>query len=499
MTEKKADIIIHKVNDVYVWVECENSIAFELDEYFTFFAPNYRFMPKYKNKVWDGKIHLFSVRTRQIFLGLVPYIQKFSQRFGYSCSIDKDVLNKKKIEPRIVKQFLKELHIHSSGKKLPPYDFQMFALWCAMTHKRTIILSPTSSGKSLIIYALCRWFQIILPKNKKILILAPRTGLVKQMESDMKDYSSEVSWNTKNEVHTIMGGRKKTSDAQIYISTWQSIYRMKESYFEQFGAIIVDEVHEAEASSICKIMENLVDCPNRIGLTGTLRDSRTSKLTLEGLFGPAKRMTTTNELMERKIVAKLKIQGLCLVYTDEEKKALRKAKYKQEIDWLVDNTRRTDFIAKLAVVQKKNGLILFNFIKHGKSICNRIKQLDPSRKVYFVDGSVSADKREEIRHLVERGKNVIVVASYGTFSTGISIKNIHWIQFASPTKSKIRTLQSIGRGLRINKEKNSVILYDIADDLSWKRHENYSLKHFSSRIDFYNREKFEFKMKRIRI
>ena len=128
-----------------------------------------------------------------------------------------------------------------------------------------------------------------------------------------------------------------------------------------------------------------------------------------------------------------------------------------------------------------------------------IRLKDPERKVFFVYGGVNADEREEIRAITEKSDSAIIVASYGTFSTGINIRNLHNIVFSSPSKSRIRNLQSIGRGLRLGDNKTNATLYDIADDVSYGEKENYTLQHFRERINIYNEESFDYEIHNVEL
>jgi superfamily II DNA or RNA helicase len=213
---------------------------------------------------------------------------------------------------------------------------------------------------------------------------------------------------------------------------------------------------------------------------------------LEGLFGKVNAVTTTATLIEQKHLADFKIKGIVLSYPEADRKAMVKAVYKDEIDWIVRNPYRNAFIKNLALSLKGNTLILFQFVeKHGKVIYS---QLAGRQNVYFVSGDVDADVREDIRRIVETQEDAIIVASYGTFSTGVNIKNLHNVIFSSPSKSRTRTLQSIGRGLRKSDTKTAATLYDIADDLSWKSRDNHTLLHFRERVKMYTQEKFEYKI-----
>jgi len=493
------EVTIHKKNDVYAFIECDRSIAEELNDFFSFFVDGYRFMPAYKNKSWSGKIHLFKTHNQTIYIGLVSYVAEFARSRDYTCSIDDDVLPiDERVTTELTNKYIDILDLHSKGKKISPYVYQRETVEHALREKRCIIQSPTGSGKSADIYMICRFLQQM--SSRKILILVPTTGLVYQMYTDFEDYSSEDDWDVEKNCHQIMGGREKRSEKQIYVSTWQSLFRMPANYFKQFGALISDEVHLSKAASIQAINDKLVDCPYKIGLTGTLDGAKTNELTLIGMFGKVYHAITTRKLMDNKQVANLKIQALMLDYTKEEKKNMLKVKYQDEMKWLYVHNRRNDFISHLASIQKKNCLLLFNHRSHGQTLFEKIKMLvGDSRKVYFVDGNVAAEDRDDIRKNLEVEKDSILVASLGTTSTGWSVKNVHSVFFCSPTKSKIRTLQSIGRGLRVSAEKTDVTLFDLCDDLSWRSHQNYAMKHFVERANYYNDERFDYSMTRIAI
>jgi superfamily II DNA or RNA helicase len=247
-------------------------------------------------------------------------------------------------------------------------------------------------------------------------------------------------------------------------------------------------------------MTNLTDCAYRFGLTGTLDGTQTHKLVLEGLFGREKRVTTTKELIEKGNLSEFKIKALILKYDEESCSFLKKSKYKDEIDFLVANPKRNKFIRNLTLSLNGNTLVLYQLVeKHGKLLYDMIWAKCGDRKVFFVHGGVSAEDRELVRSITEKENDAIIVASYGTFSTGINIRNLHNIVFASPSKSKIRTLQSIGRGLRLGDNKESATLFDIADDLTYKSRKNFTLDHFIERMKIYNEEKFAYKIYEINL
>jgi superfamily II DNA or RNA helicase len=483
------DLVITKKNEVYAHIECQKHVAMELSQYFTFFVPGHQFVPSFRNKIWDGKIRLFNLTTSQIYLGLIPYVKEFCAEREYTFEVDE---MEDEFSVYQADKFFKGLNLHSQGQPITVNDHQKDAFIEAMQSRRKLLLSPTSSGKSLIIYLIVR--QLMDYQDLKGLIIVPTTSLVEQLYSDFADYSSHNGFDVEENIHKIYQGKDKHSGKNLIISTWQSLYQMPPEYFHQFQYIIGDEAHNFKAQSLTSIMTACTNTKYRIGLTGTLDGTKTHKLVLEGLFGPVRQVITTKELMDKKIISELNIKCLVLKHSNDVCEESVDWTYKEEIDYLVGNRNRNRFIRNLAISMKTNTLVLFNLINHGQVLYDMIKEKSGDRKVFFVHGKVDTDDRETIRHIMEKENDAIVVASYGTFSTGINIRNLHNIIFASPSKSRIRNLQSIGRGLRNSKNKDSATLYDIADDLRHKKHMNFTLRHFVERSKIYTQEKFPFKL-----
>lgn len=474
-------IVIDKYNEVYIKIHCDDTgVLYELSDYFTFAVPNAKFTPKFRNKMWDGKIRLFNLMTRLLYGGLAPYIEKFANERGYlvEYTYSTGAVNFSLEEAR---QFCDKLELTHQ-----PRDYQLEAFVHAIRHRRSLLLSPTASGKSFIIFVTMMY---VLSRTKgKCLIVVPTISLVSQMATDFASYNSQAA----DICHKITAGESKDTNKRVVVSTWQSIYKQPKKWFDQFDIVIGDEAHSFKAQSLTNIMCKLEQCAYRLGFTGTLDGTQTHKLVLEGLFGKVNAVTTTATLIEQKHLADFKIKGIVLSYPEADRKAMVKVVYKDEIDWLVRNPYRNAFIKNLALSLKGNTLILFQFVeKHGKVIYS---QLAGRQNVYFVSGDTDADVREDIRRIVETQNDAIIVASYGTFSTGVNIKNLHNVVFSSPSKSRTRTLQSIGRGLRKSDTKTTATLYDIADDLSWKSRDNYTLMHFRERVKMYTQEKFEYKI-----
>ena len=477
---------IGKKNEVYLQIETEPHIARELSEHFTFEVPGAKFMPAYRNKIWDGKIRLYSITTGKIYVGLLPYIREFCKRNQIRYEL---IYNNKNedISEEFIKQFIHDLNLPHETR-----DYQISGILSCARKCRSLLVSPTASGKSLIIYALTRYYH---KQNHKTLILVPTTSLVEQMYSDFINYG----WSDEY-IQKIYQGHDKQITKDVTISTWQSIYKMPRKYFEQFGCVIGDEAHLFKSKSLTSILTKMINCKYRFGLTGTLDDTQTHKLVLEGLFGTVNKVVSTKELIDKKTLSQLKIDSLVLSYNEAECKFNRDLKYADELDFIVTHNRRLLFTKNLVSNINGNTLLLFQFVeKHGLPLFNLIQQELHDRRVFFVYGGVDASEREKIREITEKQKNAVIVASYGTFSTGINIRNLHNIIFSSPSKSKIRVLQSIGRGLRLGDNKKQCKLYDIADDLTYKNKQNFTLRHFMERINIYNEEEFDYKIHRIKL
>jgi len=471
-------VTVVKYDEVHNRIVCDPGIAMEIADYFTFPVPGAQFTPTYRAKVWDGKIRIFNPMVSLLYCGLTYSLEQFCASRNYAVEYD-GIESDAEFSLHEAKEFLDRL-----SPKYEPRDYQIEAFVHGVRKRRALLLSPTGSGKSLIIYMLACYYR------KKTLIVVPTTSLVHQMASDFVDYGMPESM-----IHKIMSGQEKNADKFVTVSTWQSIFKMPKKWFDQFDVVVGDEAHLFKAKSLTTIMNNLKGCRYRFGFTGTLDGTQTHKLILEGVFGPVKRVTTTSDLIEQKHLADFSIKALVLKYPDEIRKTMVKADYQTEMDFLVTNEHRNKFIKNLVLSLSGNTILLFQYVdKHGKVLYDILSKEVTDRKVFFIAGSVDGEIREDIRRQIETETDCIAVASYGTSSTGINIKNLHNVVFASPSKSRVRNLQSIGRGLRRSDSKTGAMLYDVADDLSWKSKTNHTLNHFLERVKIYNEEKFPYKL-----
>jgi len=482
--DTSVNLVISKSNEVFLKINTEPHIEYELRDHFKFEVPNAKFMPQYRGRNWNGEIHLFDMRSKQIYVGLLDKIVSFCENYGYSYKFEDNKFYGTPYEENEfisfegVKDYIKSISVHE------PRQYQVEGVFDALKHNRRLLISPTASGKSLMIYSLARYYA---EHGKNILVVVPTTSLVEQMYKDFEEYG----WDVETHCHKIYSGREKNDNRPIVITTWQSIYKLERSWFERFEVVIGDEAHLFKSKSLIQIMTKLHHAKYRFGFTGTLDGTQTHKWVLEGLFGPSYKVTRTDELMRQGHLSQLDIQCLVLKHAPQTFET-----YNDEIEYLISHEQRNRFIKNLALDLKGNTLILFARVEaHGQVLYDQInKNKRDDRKVFFVHGGIDAEERELVREITERENNAIIVASYGTFSTGINIKKLHNVIFASPSKSRIRNLQSIGRVLRKGKDKVKATLYDISDDCSTKSRRNYTLNHFIERIKTYNEENFNYEI-----
>ena len=481
-------LTIRKKNEVYINIHSnEEYVHRELADYFTFEVPEAKFLkrnPRYK--YWDGTIRLYSPATGDLYHGLLDHLQVWAAEKQYIVEYEKNdwygdiSVDNNLVSLPAVKNYMKKI------SKIEPRDYQYNAVYEAIKNDRKLLLSPTGSGKSLMIYSIVRYYTAT---TKKILIIVPTTSLVEQMVNDFISYG----WNADDFVHKIYSGKDKNTEKPIIISTWQSIYKFPKRYFDDIDCVIGDEAHLFKSKSLTGIMTKLHNAKYRFGFTGTLDGSKTHKWVLEGLFGKCEQVTKTDDLIKGGYLSKFRIKVLLCKHAPQHFET-----YQDEIEYLVEHKGRNNLIKNLVKDIDGNTLVLFNYVeKHGTPLYELINSnVDSSRKVFFVHGGTDVEDREEVRKLTESESNAIIVASYGTFSTGINIKRLHNIIFASPSKSRIRNLQSIGRVLRKGEGKDIATLYDIADDIGGQ---NYTLKHLNERVNIYNTENFKYEVIRVNL
>jgi superfamily II DNA or RNA helicase len=489
-------IEIENINSVHMKVKADSGTLMEISEHFSFRPEGYQFNPKFKARVWDGIIRLFQPMRPKLYVGLFPHLKKFCDDRGYTIVAPDHIGTKEQFDDDYPIELAKEINC-----KFTPRDYQIEYINNALRNRRSLSLSPTSSGKSLIIYLIQQHYYQAF--GHRTLIIVPTISLVHQMAGDFVDYGCDASI-----IYKIQGGVDKNTKAPIVISTWQSLIKQPKDWFDQFRVVLGDEAHTFQAKSLTTIMEKLTDCEYRHGFTGTLKsaESKTHRLVLEGCFGKVKRYVNTKKLMDEGTVADFKVKAIVLSHNNQARKDFKKAmgtikegvkKWPAEREFIVNHPGRNNFIKNLVhSLEGQNNLILFDLVeKHGKVLEPLLQK--EGRVLHFIYGGTSGDERERIRNLVENDseKRHNILASYGVFSTGVNLKRLDNVIFASGSKSEIKVLQSIGRTLRKADDSTQAVLYDIADDLSvGESFENYTLKHFKKRIEIYGAEQFSFKI-----
>ncbi len=499
------DIILTKKNETSINIDCDLGILYELKEKFTFFVEGYKFMPKFKAKIWDGKVSLLDLRFGTLPVGLTNDLIEYAEKLGYVVELKNStqygVPNEQNdVKVSDIENFVKSLKIckYNQGviTEITPHEHQIASIYNCIKNQRQISITPTGGGKSLIIYCLYRWY--LEKKNiGTFMLVVPNLSLLRQMKSDFIEYSTLNGFDIEHNTQIIAEGESKEIKKSLCVCTWQSIYKQPSKWFnDNVDVILADETHQYKADAIKGIFEKATDVKYRFGVTGSLDKSLTNKLILKGMIGDISKVKSTRDLIEEGHLSELKITCPILKYNDDTKKLMETANYQAEMDFLCQHQKRNKFIRNLALSRSGNTLVLFNYVeKHGKPLYELIKTKSTNHEVHLVCGEVEADIREEIRKYVQATDNNIIVASVGVFSTGINLPRIHTIIFASPTKSVIRVMQSLGRGLRKSSDKDYLQVFDIADKIyNTKTETNYTMKHFLERLRIYTEEEHDYKI-----
>ena len=494
-----SDLKIKKLNHATLQIESSMDVALELSEAFKFMVDGYKFMPAYKNGTFDGYIRLFNLGSRTIASGLFDKVVEFADKRDYTHEVVDDSTKTgfsppgyqtPDIDHDSIHEYMENLDLHARGVPIEIRDYQIKGVLVCLRDRQAIIKSSVGSGKSMILYCVCRYLTEVL--NVRVLVIVPTIGLTTQLRGDFRDYSSSSDWSADDNMHLISGGADHTVRKPIVVSTFQSLAKSEGKWLNDFGAIITDEGHSITAKSFQNIYGKATHVPFRLACTGTLHDTKCNMLTMQGLTGPVVSIAETKDLIAAKQLVPLKVKSISLNYPEDICKAFTKTTYEEELKYLVYNPKRNQFICKLAVKTTGTTLVFFRFVEHGKMLCEQITEMvGGARKVYFIDGGVSAADRESIRHLAN-DEDCIVVASYGTMKAGVNLPAIENIIIGHPIKGGITFLQSIGRGLRLKKGKTFCNLFDIGDNLVHKKNVNHTYRHFGSRIEALTREGYDF-------
>lgn len=497
INEEKDIIEVYKKNEsTLVLVPNSHSLNESLYQYFKYKKPGF-----VKNRFtrWDGMVRLMNKNNGELPVGLLPMLASLAQKRDYELILDEEIENNSvnDVTSEAVDEFIESLHL---PKEIDPYDYQRKAVYYGIMLNRYVAHAATSAGKSLIIYMLTRYAQLL--GDKKILIMVPSIDLVEQMYNDFGSYSKFDNWDVDDNCHRISASYVKTTDLPVIISTWQSLQNMKASYFEQFDAVFADECHLCKADVQTKILKHCINASIRIGFSGSIQmNDQTGyhPASIQASFGPIINIVSSKELRDSGRATDTHIDIIKFEYPEDERKDVSNfCDYFEEMNYLVEHPRRTKTIATLASSLKGNTLILSASLDHIQHLCDEISK---SKKCFMINGQVSKEDRAEIRKIIERGDDLVLVASYGTTSTGVSIKKLHNLIFAYPTKSYVRAIQSLGRMMRLHKSKNIANIYDIVDDLTRRNVDyiNYAYKHGLARISHYKDQEHDYNIHEINI
>lgn len=488
------NIKIFKKNESFLTVSASDIATYNLIyEYFSFKPNGYQFSPAYKSLTWDGYIRLFDSYKNTLPIGLLDILLSFCKDKNINVDVDIEVykaLSNDNFNKDAVTQYFNDLIVSNGNERIFPRDYQLEPVILSTKNKKQTIKSPTGSGKSLIAYLIMR-YQLDVENVNKILIIVPTVSLVNQLYSDFKEYSQLNDFDVEANIHRIYAGQDKNSKCKVIISTWQSIYKLNQSYFKQYDSLIIDECHSVDGKSLSGILNNTINAEWRIGLTATPKDGLANPLQLIGSIGPISEGVTTHKLIENNILSDISIQPIHIKYSKEFRDSIPNTDYNSIKTVLRNYEPRNKLILGLCESQHnssvRNTLIITETIEQSKYIEELlINNLTENRNVYRINGSMPANDRERIRKKIESENGSIIIATLGIFKLGINIKNLHTLILAHSFKNIVSVKQVIGRILRKSTDGESSKVYDLID---------YSFSvfkdHGETRKKIYNREKFK--------
>lgn len=467
-----------------------------------------KYDPRVKKGYWDGYFNYFEKNC--VPIGLWNKLNDL-KKFGYEVEIDglTELMNLK-LTKEIVNEQLSDV-ISALPADFVVRDYQIEAVYNILKWKFCTAELATSSGKTLMIYLILSWLKKY-SKFKKLLIVVPNTNLVIQTAEEFKLYGLNKQGM---DVKMIYGGQKEDiEDYDVVVGTYQSLCKKDPIWFNDFTAICIDEAHGTAATSVKKIMNMCSNTEYRFGVTGTLmEDDSAESWTIQSFLGPSVMKISPDFLMKEGYATQVKIKQIHMSYLPteiREKLAQLKNNRDQisggkildlEEQLVVDNYKRFEFIVNMSLKTTKNTILLYSNVKdqYGKRIYDAIREQSSTKEVFYIDGGTPTDIRDVIKKKMEEGSNKMLIASFGTFSTGISIKNIHNIFLAESYKSEVIVKQTIGRGMRLHGDKDTFTVIDFVDDFTLPGFTNYLFNHARERLKIYNREKFPVEIHKIKL
>jgi len=476
---------------------------------------NFYFHPLVKKKLWDGNICFIEKKggAWKIPIGLWREVLQIGEDYAIEIEIgglDKIVNNDLTLEEYT--QWVNEFFAGGIGgdPEKMPRDYQIETAWKLIKYRYSISEVATSSGKTLISFMI---FAYLKQKGliRKFLMIVPSTNLVFQGSEDFEDYGLH---KLGSKIQQIGGGSKLREGCDVIIGTFQSLVKQDQEFFEEADLVFVDEAHHTNSMSIKKIVAQCMHSRWRFGLTGTLTKRGTADyLTIQQFLGPLIVEISPSFLFDNNYATPVSIKIVVMDWLEKEfKDKLADLKlnnnnlegnevYNLERKLVVESKKRLNYVVDFMSKTSKNSLVLFQSVKdeYGKQIWNLLREKNNEKEVFYVDGDTSEGLREEYKSRMASGNNKILIATYGTFSTGISINNLHNIFLVESYKSEVLIKQSLGRGMRQMEGKEKVNIIDFVDDFSSTKYQNYLMKHSEARIQIYKNESFEYKIYKVKL
>jgi superfamily II DNA or RNA helicase len=490
-----SSIQLFKQDETYLIIDAPLDVLEDISEKYRYDSGANSFVLR-KRKGWDGQIRLLNKKTGEFPIGLFIDVAKYIQKEypHYELKIDPNLYYTNPVSMEEIVEWTKTFKLTAGGTVIEPYWYQFLILYRAIKFTKKAFSAATSSGKSLSIYLITKFLiENCLDDSVKVLIIVPSITLLEQFYNDFVDYSQQNHFNVEQNTYKISAGVDKYTKKQIIISTWQSLQNIKgresKDYFNQFGCVIVDEAQSSDAVQLTRIIKLCKKAFYKVALTGTFKEAKTSKLVVKSLFGTVSDIVSAKDIQTEGQATEVEVIVHQLKYPKSECAKVCKMKYQQEIDYIVSHEKRNQYIFNLAKTLSGNTLLLFNYVeKHGEVLLKMFEDGMNGRMIHFISGKTNKEIRIEIKDILEKNSNCILIGSYGTVATGFSIKNLHNIISVAPFKSKVRTMQSAGRGMRLHESKEKFFYHDIVDNFSHGTDENYALDHGRKRVSYFAKE-----------
>ena len=518
----------------------------QLNIWLTRHVKGYRYMPAFKMGVWNGQSSHFD--NGKVNLGLWRECFKACKEIGTTFNIEnkEEFPINREITLESLTDFCKDffkthkMRDKKTGEWIPfmPYDYQIETAYKILKNRYCMAEVATSGGKSLVISIVMFYILKNVNPDAKFLIIVPSITLVTQFYENIMEYNYGFNYLTKysdkvdfrdhiidlilqdnkdyNPCHIkmeeIMSDKPRKyngpSQPNVYIGCYQSLEKWPKEFFQQFHTVACDEAHGAKATTLTTILKRTFGhAHNRFGVPGTFPTDETLEiLTIQSVLGPKVTQIEASTLVDSGTITPMNVKAVILNHSTGEindrlayirKMGAGAEAFRYEKEYVQQSDKRLEFLKKLIDKCDSNTLVLFYTIEYGTKIFEMLKAGLPDKEFFYIDGEVNNKQRDAIKKEMEKtdGKVKVLVASYGTLSTGVSINALFNVIFAdSAGKSEQIVIQSIGRALRKHDQKKIATIFDIVDVFDPKELNNTLYKHFLEREKFYNKRKYPYKI-----